>query len=562
MTFDLLIMNGTVVDGTGAAKFSGDVGITAGRITDIGTIPATATAKQVIDAQGKIVCPGFIDPHTHYDPQITWDSVLSSSSEHGITTIVMGNCGVGVAPCRPADRDLMIQDLVNVESMSQEVLRAGIKWDWETFPQYMDSAAKNASAVNRAFMVPLAPLRTYVMGEAASDRAADKNETEKMAGMLREAIDAGAWGYSTTAILSHVGHHGKPLSARLASRDELAAYSQVLKKAGRGIIELALTKRFATLADDEYALLEHLLDHSGRPVTWLSLHNLLEKPDGVPEVLAKADPLIRRGGLPQILTRPLISELSLRTPFQFAEVQAAKPIFNQMIEKQMELYGDRAFRDAFRAELKLGRKFTNQAQNVGVFKTSNPSLKGYEGKTIGEVAQERNCDPLDCLFDFAVEDKLATKFVLPRANTNPERIPDLLRDSERTLVGLSDGGAHVDMFCEAGYTTYMLAHWVREKKALTLEHAVKRMTSEPADFFAITDRGRLKRGLAADIVVFDPVTVNSPTRGTMVYDLPAGGGRLVAEAAGVSKVIVNGTPLFANGTHTGQFPGRVLRSNI
>jgi len=560
MTFDLLIRNGTVVDGTGAAKFSGDVGITAGRITDIGTIPATATAKQVIDAQDEIVCPGFIDPHTHYDPQITWDSVLSSSSEHGITTIVMGNCGVGVAPCRPADRDLMIQDLVNVESMSQEVLRAGIKWDWETFPQYMDSAAKNASAVNRAFMVPLAPLRTYVMGEAASDRAADKNETEKMAGMLREAIDAGAWGYSTTAILSHVGHHGKPLSARLASRDELAAYSQVLRKAGRGIIELALTKRFATLADDEYALLEHLLDHSGRPVTWLSLHNLLEKPDGVPEVLAKADPLIRRGGLPQILTRPLISELSLRTPFQFAEVQAAKPIFNQTIEQQMELYGDRAFRDAFRAELKLGRKFTNQAQNVGVFKTSNPSLKGYEGKTIGEVAQERNCDPLDCLFDFAVEDKLATKFVLPRANTNPERIPDLLRDSERTLVGLSDGGAHVDMFCEAGYTTYMLGHWVREKKALTMEHAIKRMTAEPADFFGIKDRGRLKKGLAADVVVFDPARVNSPTRGTLVNDLPAGGARLYAKAEGVTKVIVNGQVLFDQGRHTGALPGHVLRS--
>ena len=172
MTFDLLIRNGTLVDGTGAAKFSGDVGITAGRITDIGTIPATATAKQVIDAQDKIVCPGFIDPHTHYDPQITWDSVLSSSSEHGITTIVMGNCGVGVAPCRPADRDLMIQDLVNVESMSQEVLRAGIKWDWETFPQYMDSAAKNASAVNRAFMVPLAPHCTASnLGIAASIHA-------------------------------------------------------------------------------------------------------------------------------------------------------------------------------------------------------------------------------------------------------------------------------------------------------------------------------------------------------------------------------------------------------
>ena len=560
MTFDLLIRNGTVVDGTGAARFAGDIGIAAGRIVDIGAIPATASAAQVIDAQGRIVCPGFIDPHTHYDPQITWDNVLSSSSEHGITTVVMGNCGVGVAPCRPADRELMIQDLVNVESMSQEVLRAGIRWDWETFPQYMDAAARNACAINRAFMVPLAPLRTYVMGEAASDRAADQNETEKMAGLLQEAVAAGAWGYSTTAIPSHVGHHGKPLSARLASRDELARYSQVLKKLGRGVIELALTKRYATLADDEYALLEHLLDHSERPVTWLSLHNLLEKPDGVPAALAKADPLIRRGGIPQILTRPLISELSVRTPFQFAEIQAAKPIFNQPVERQMELYGDRAFRDAFRAELKLGRKFTNQAQNVGVFKTANPALIGYEGKTIGEIAQERNCDPLDCLFDFALEDKLETKFVIPRANTNPERIPELLRDSERTLIGLSDGGAHVDMFCEAGYTTYMLGHWVREKKALTLEHAVKRMTAEPADFFGIKDRGRLRKGLAADIVVFDPAAVNSPTRGTLVHDLPAGGGRLYAKADGVTKVIVNGQVLFDQGKHTGALPGHVLRS--
>src|SRR4030088_317113 len=200
MEYDLLIRNGTVVDGTGASRFAADVGIAGARITAIGTIPAAASAAQVIDAQGKIVCPGFIDPHTHYDPQITWDNVLASSSEHGITTIMMGNCGVGVAPCRPADRDLMIQDLVNVESMSQEVLRAGIKWDWETFPQYMDSAAKNANAINRAFMVPLAPLRTYVMGESASDRAADKSETEKMADMLEGGMEAGSWGHSTTGV--------------------------------------------------------------------------------------------------------------------------------------------------------------------------------------------------------------------------------------------------------------------------------------------------------------------------------------------------------------------------
>jgi len=560
MSYDLLINNGTVVDGTGVPGLLADVAVKNGLIAEIGK-PA-GEALQVIDAGGQIVCPGFIDPHTHYDPQISWDKVLSSSTQHGVTTVVMGNCGVGVAPCRPADHDLLRQDLVTVEGMSAEVLAAGIAWDWESFPEYMDAAERRGSGPNLVFMVPLAPARTYVMGLEAPDRAATQDETRAIVRLLEASIEAGAWGWSTTAIGSHIGFHGKPLSARAASRDELAAYAQVLQRAKRGVIELALTKRFATLAEDEMDLLKHLLDHSERPVTWLSLHNLTEKPNAIPEILAKADSLIRRRGLPQILTRPLIAELTLKSPFNFAEIAAAKGIFNQPVERQMSLYADRGFRDAFREELKLGRKFTNQAQNVGVFKVADPLNQRYEGRTIGDIAAERNADPLDCLFDFALAERLETKFILPRANTNPERIPDLLRESDRTLIGLSDGGAHVDMFCEAGYTTYMLAHWVREKKALTLEHAVKRMTSEPADFFAITDRGRLKRGLAADIVVFDPVTVNSPTRGTMVYDLPAGGGRLVAEAAGVSKVIVNGTPLFANGTHTGQFPGRVLRSNI
>ena len=225
----------------------------------------------------------------------------------------------------------------------------------------------------------------------------------------------------------------------------------------------------------------------------------------------------------------------------------------------MELYGDRAFRDAFREELKLGRKFTDQAQNVGVFKTAEPAHQKYEGRTIGEIAAEQNADPLDCLFDFALSEKLETKFILPRANTNRERIPDLLRESARTLIGLSDGGAHVDMFCEAGYTTYMLGHWVREKKALTLEHAIKRMTSEPADFLGIGDRGRLQKGLAADIVVFDPGTVNSPTRGTMVYDLPAGGKRLIQKARGYVATICKGEVTYENGVHTGALPGRLLR---
>ena len=227
MTFDLLIRNGTVVDGTGAAPVAADVGIAAGRIAEIGTIPAAASAAQVIDAQGKVVCPGFIDPHTHYDPQICWDQLLSSSTAHGITTVVLGNCGVGVAPCRPADHDLLRQDLVTVEGMSPEVLEAGITWEWETFPEYMDAAEKRGSGPNLAFLVPLAPARTYVLGLEGPDRAATADETKKVAGIIEDSLAAGAWGWSTTAIRSHVGFGGKPLSTRAASREELATYADV-----------------------------------------------------------------------------------------------------------------------------------------------------------------------------------------------------------------------------------------------------------------------------------------------------------------------------------------------
>jgi len=557
--FDTVIRNGDVVDGTGAPRVRADVAIRDGRIAAIGRFEGEA--RRVVDAGGKVVCPGFIDPHTHYDAQIAWDRLLSSSAEHGVTTVVLGNCGVGCAPCRPEHHDLLVQDLVNVEDMSKDVLTAGIDWQSETFPQYMDAAARRGSGINLAFIAPLAPLRTYAIGPQASEHPATTTETRAIAGLIAEAMDAGAFGFSTTAILSHIGFGGKPLSARLASDEELAAYGGVLRRAGRGMIELALTKRFGQLADDEYARLEHLLEASGRRITWLSLHNLAEDPDNVRKVLEKADPLIRRGALPQILTRPLISEMSLRRPFQFGEITAAKPVFDQSLEQQREIYADRRFRDAFQAELKLGRKFTNQAQNVGVFKVERPALKTYEGRTVGEIASERGIDPLDCLFDFALEDDLATKFIVPRANTDRVRIAEVLRESDRTLIGLSDGGAHVDMFCEAGYTTYLLGHWVREKHALTLEHAIKRITSEPADFMGIADRGRLSPGLAADVATFDPAAIGSPERGTMLYDLPAGGGRLYSQARGVDHVIVNGEVLYEGGRHTGAFPGQVLRSN-
>lgn len=561
MAYELLIRNGTVIDGKGGPRFRADVAVRNGRIAAIGNIDDTASsAISSIDAAGKIVCPGFVDPHTHYDAQITWDQLLSSSSEHGITTVMMGNCGVGIAPCRPSARALLTEDLVTVEGIDHEVLTEGIRWDWETFPQFIDAAAKRGSAVNLAFMVPIAPLRTYVLGAEANERAATAAETQTLAALLHEAMQAGAWGFSTTASRQHIGHGGKPLSARLASRDELAAYCGVLKQIGRGVIELALTKRYATLADDEEALLTFLLDASERPVTWLSLHNLVEKPNAIAEILQRVAPLIKRGAIPQILTRPLLYDMNLRRPFMFTEMNAAKAVFDASFETQMTLYADSDFRKAFKAELKLGRKWAGLAQSIIIVSVENPALKRYEGMTVGEVAKARNADPDDVFFDIAVEDQLQVKYVVPRANTDKTALADALRDS-RTMIGLSDAGAHLDMLCESGYTTYLLGHWVREEKALSLERAIQRITSEPADFFGITDRGRLETGAAADLVVFDENTIGSPLRPTPVKDLPAGGTRLYSKATGISQVVVNGRILYQDGRHTGAFPGEILRSH-
>ena len=558
MPYDLLITNGTLVDGTGGPRYKGDVAVQGGRIAALGKTDGSAAT--VIDAADKIVSPGFVDPHTHYDAQITWDRVLSSSAEHGVTTVVMGNCGVGIAPCKPSDREWLTEDLVTVEGIDKEVLAEGIQWEWETFAEYLNAAERRGSALNLAFLAPITPLRTYVLGAQANERAATPAETQKIAAMLFEAMQAGACGFTTTANRQHIGHSGKPLAARLASRDELAAYAGVLKQLRRGVIELALTKRYATLAEDEEDLLKFLLDSGERPVTWLSLSNLVEKPGAAKEILDRVEPLIRRGGIPQILTRPFVFDMNLRRPFMFTEMNTARPLFDAAFEKQMTIYGDPAFRTAFKEELKQSRKWGGVVRNTTVVSVVNPDLKKYEGCTVGEIADERGQDPNDAFFDLAVADNLQIKFVVPRANTDPEQLADMVRDS-RTLIGLSDAGAHLDMLCECGYPTYLLAHWVREKRALSLERAVQRITSEPADFFGFKDRGRLKSGAAADIVIFDENTVSSPLRPTAVKDLPAGGTRLYCKAEGISRVIVGGQEIYREGRHTGAYPGKVLRSS-
>jgi len=555
MALDLLIKNGTVVDGTGAPRRCADIGVLGGRVVQIGTV--SDAARETIDADGLIVSPGFVDPHTHYDAQITWDSLLNSSSEHGVTTVVMGNCGVGVAPCRPDHHDRVIQDLINVEGMSQAVLEQGIRWQWESYGDYLDFARRERSALNRAFLVPLSPLRTFVMGDEASERGATTEEIQIIADHVRSAMNAGASGFSSSNNRSQIGYHGKPFAARLTSRDEYAAYCAVLKEMGKGVVEIAATNRFGQLGDDELELLEFLQTHSQRPLTWISLLNDPTRPDGCREYMDKARALLERGGAPQMLLRPMLREFTLKKPYPFMEIQAAAPAFNRGSDEQKRLYLDPAFRAAAKGELAAGRRFTGQPPKTIVCKVGNPALRHYEMRTVGEIAAERNADPLDTLLDIGIEDGLETLYAYERGNSDRKQIADMLRDS-RTMIGLSDGGAHVDMLYEAGYPTYLLSYWVREQQVLTLEQAVKRITSESADFFGLSGRGRIAVGGAADLVVFDADTIGSDERTAFVYDLPTGAGRMHAKATGIARVIVNGRTLYRDGQPTDERAGEVV----
>src|SRR3954469_4371504 len=381
---DLLIKDGTVIDGTGAPGRRADVGVSQGRITLVGS--ATDSARKTIDAEGLVVAPGFIDPHTHYDAQICWDAGLTPSSWHGVTSVVMGNCGVGIAPCRPEAREIAMRDLVNVEAIPFEVLAAGITWDWESFPQYMEAAARRNPALNLAFLAPLTPFRHYVMGEASLERAATPEETAKIGSLLGEAIDHGAFGFSSTLLNQHLGYQGRPLACRNASRDEIKAYCNALRERGKGAIEIAMTKQIGVMDDAELELLDFMLAESGRPITFIAMFDRDDISEAVRTSLRKAAPMIAKGARPQTSPLPLTREVNMRNPFSFAAFPSWKRVFeDKSKEAQAAVYRDGAFRNAFREDLKRPASFGNW-ERITVHEVKNASLKHLEGKTVAEIA--------------------------------------------------------------------------------------------------------------------------------------------------------------------------------
>jgi len=557
MSYDLLIKNGTVVDGTGAPQYRADVAVANGKIAEIGKI--TEGAKKVIDASDLIVAPGFVDPHTHYDAQICWDPLITSSSWHGVTSLVMGNCGVGIAPCKPEAREIAAWDLVNVEAIPFDVLTKGITWDWVTFPEYLDAAQKRGCGINVGFMAPLTPFRHFVMGEESMDRAATPQETVQIKALIKEAVAAGAFGFTTTNVAQHIGYKGRPIACRQADRNEFKAYANALKELGKGCMELALTNDVGSIDEQEYALLDLLLTESGRPVTWLALLDRDDRPGSWKKTLEATDALCKKGAVPQVSCRPLIIQIDLKSPFIFANLPCWNPAFQRPVEEQKRFYRDENFRAGFRKEMEAPKVFGGKWERCVVHEVGNPALKSLIGKSVAQIAKERGKDGLDTFLDLAIEDDLNLLYTYELFNAKEENIPELILEP-RTMIGLSDGGAHCDMLCDVGYCTYLLGTWVRDKGVLTLEHAIKRITSEPAAFFGITQRGMIKQGLAADFAIFDFNTVGSKKRGDMVNDLPGGGKRLIMPAQGVQYTVVNGTVLYDGGKHTGAFPGQVLRS--
>src|SRR5438067_2248216 len=552
--FDLLIRGGTLVDGTGAPARPGDVAIRDGRIAALGAVPGAA--RRVLDAEGAVVAPGFVDIHTHYDAQVFWDRMLTISPWHGVTSVVMGNCGFGVAPTRPAHRDLVLRTLEKVEGMSLDALRAGIgaEWPFETFAEFLAAIEQRGTAINVGALVGHTPVRLYVMGEEATEREATADEIAAMRALVRDALRAGALGFATSKSPTHVGWAGRPVPSRVASLDEIATLAGCLAEATGGVMQATIGPG---LFLDQFAAIQ---ERTHRPVSWTALLGGMLGPDGHRAVLEQSAALQARGirVIPQVSCRPLMVEFQLRAPFPLESMSVMKPVSQADPAGRRRLYADPAFRRALRERIDEGR-IGAPFRDITI--TEHPPDPSVADRRLGDVAAERGVHPVDLALDLSLAADLETRFRMPILNTDPAIVAELLAHPA-TMIGLSDAGAHASQLCDACAPTELLGTWVRERGVLSLEEAVRRLTTQPAEVFGIADRGHLAPGLAADVTVFDPATVGcSPLR--RVRDFPAGADRLVSDAHGIRAVVVNGVVIREDGRDAvdpeGPLPGRVLR---
>ncbi|MGH7846222.1 MAG: N-acyl-D-amino-acid deacylase family protein [Candidatus Binatia bacterium] len=554
MTYDLLVKNGRIIDGSGMPSFLGDVGVAKGKIVEVGRL--SGSARRSVDVEGLVVAPGFIDNHCHYDAQVTWDPLCTFSCHHGATSVIIGNCSLTLAPAKPGERMKVLGMLSQVEAIPMDILQAGVDWRWETIPEYLDAIGKRLG-VNVGMLMGHSPIRFYAMGEASQERAATESELSLMQSVVREGLEAGALGLSVTRNMSHFDIEGKRIPAAVAPEEELIALAKVLGELGTGAIQSG----GGAGPELKNRLMSRISEASGRSVVYNQIQQSAFAPDRWKEHLARVEDACREGvrALPLISPTVVVQHFTMKNCQIFRQMPTWLSLINVSDEEKLRAYGDPVMREKLRADLDLPDSgFYKRWDLVLVEEPHLAKNRAYKGKNIAQIAAAQGRDPFDVFIDVVVEEKLNTRLAFGNRNTDREAVGQLLR-SPYTVVGLSDGGAHVQFHSEVGYSTQLLGYWVREQKIMTLEQAVRRLTFDPASAFGIYDRGLLRPGLAADMVVFDPATVNAGTE-EVLRDLPNDGWRIRVLAEGIHYTIVNGEVLLQNGEHTGATPGKVLRN--
>lgn len=561
MAYDVVIKGGRIYDGSGLPSYFGDVAINGDRIVEVGRI--NDSARRVVNAEGLAVSPGFIDFHTHMDAQLLWDPLATSSCFHGVTTLIPGNCGLSLAPCRPEDRENVIGSFVRVEAMPSQVLRQAVKWEWTSFPQYLDRLQEKLG-VNVAALMGHCAVRQFVMGEESSERAATPAEIAQMKSLVREGMKAGAIGFSTNQNRRHMREDGRPIPSRLATDEEIVELASVLGELNCGSMQISRgTLGTARPVEEDIDFFRRLASTSGRPVIWQSIAHRWNAPELWRKLLDLAQDSLASGAPSYPLTNARLfnGRFTLKNAQTFDDLPSWKQVMFAPVEQRGELFSDTERRRKLRFEAVEDTRpttFSRRWDQIFLIKAAQAKNQRFEGKSVEAIAQSLNKDVIDTFLDIAVEENLDTLFQ-NSGSRDEEATAEILR-SPITLVGQSDAGAHLVYHAGYGYATRFLGYWVREKAVMPLEEAIRKLTFMVASVFGLHDRGLVRPGMAADLVLFDPQTVRE-CEPEMVNDLPGGEKRLIQRAIGVKTTMVNGAILVQDGEHTGMFPGRVLRNH-
>src|SRR4051812_18143731 len=563
---DYVIRGGTVVDGTGAPGVVADVGIRDGRIVAVGKVDEQAT--QTVDATGLVVCPGFVDPHTHYDAQLFWDPYATPSNLHGVTSILAGNCGFTIAPLAPDNAEYMLNMMVRVEGMAKAALENGVPWNWHTFGEFLSKFEGNL-AVNAGFLVGHCAIRREVMGADSVGQEATQEQIDAMKELLRDGLAAGGMGFSTTQSFTHSDGGGDPVPSRWATTDELLQLCDIVSEHPGTTLEWVTSGCLQGFTDDEVQLMIDMSLRGQRPINWNVLSVDSAEPERYQHQLGASAAAAKQGARVVALTMPTLvpMNMSFLTFSAIHQLPDWGPIMKLPVPERIAKLND--------TETRIMMETRAASKDAGVFgrltgwgryrigDTFSAANEGLKGRLVADIARERGVRDFFALVDIAINDDLRTVLWPGPTDDDPEswRLRVKAWESGYTILGGSDAGAHLDRMCGAPYTTQFIGDCIRGKQLISMEQAVHHLTDVPARLFGLKDRGRVAEGWIADLVVFDPEIIDSEDA-ALVEDMPGNSKRLFAGARGIEKVFVNGRLTIDGGKPTGDLPGTVLRSGV